>query len=145
MARFPTANRTALLKLTARDWTGQMLNFHKVTNEVREEIREEFKEIAYGIEISIDKFTPRRTRYLVERLRTRFSESNQAFEVGWWSDDFVREIRNPGGRYYAHFVNFGTRKMRGHHMIEKGFEEGTTDVKPEMLEAINRVINKHRR
>ena len=71
----------------------------------------------------VESFTPKRTRYMVNHLVSRFTQDGYNYFVGWLRGEFVGE-ENPVtkqvvSRFYAVDVIHGTRFRAGNDVLAK--------------------------
>ena len=133
----------SLLKLSHKNITGQLRNFHKTNKELDRALVNVLKRHAKAVKNTAKAYTPVRTGYMKDHVRIAWSPGGNTFEVGWDAADF-QGIGYDGKplRWYPPYVELGTEYMLGRGILIRAFEEHEPLIKPDMKAAIRTVLNR---
>lgn len=111
--------------VSVRNADGLIANLQQVYSRVRREIKVVVGDSASRIEQRTIDLCPKRSFYMSEHVRTKFSKTGYTYTVGWTADDFIGTTDATGQprSFYPFFIEFGTRRMRARPSLSIAYKE----------------------
>lgn len=123
-------------ELGVRALQGLAANFHKADQEAQREIKAAVRQSAEDTLALAIMLCPKRTGFMSENIKVRYTASELAFEVGWEAADFYEA----GFAFYPFFVEFGTRFMSAQPSLGPAWEHERSAFEQNVAQAIRSSI-----